>query len=486
MSLRFGLKSLLMLFAFLFVAQIGGSTVVSGNLTYDGSPVSAVFSEIGFGSVSAYNVGNSERTYGSVNIEQGTYSVELEEGIYNFSIVLGEDENTDSTSYLPGNLWGTKTNIAVGSGSEQTVDFPMYYFVHVVAPFDNEDFGAQWGGSALECPYGPEVTPQFRLEWDPVPGVNRYEVLVQYFSCDALVQDDAFPTTNTFLDMVINPAVAENISFFVRGHGSSVPPITAMPYLIYGNTGTNSHWLHAAAGEGRPIHSTDSLFLLQVANLPGVGSSYWTSDVTLSNTGPSDVLAKLTMTPRGANGLADYTTKTYQVPAHSCRTIKDVVGSLFGASGAGSLEIAPSTLRAYARLATAGEEGSYGQSFPSAAVNGESWASLAGGKIIRAAGIIKGPFRTNLILAEIWGEPADVEVSLIDMNGVQLGETAIAIPAYGNIQINDVVRVLTGSAGLELHDAQVAVSVRSGGGRVAGALSLVDQESDDPVTIILE
>ena len=153
---------------------------------------------------------------------------------------------------------------------------------------------------------------------------------------------------------------------------------------------------------------------------------------------------------------------------------------------AGSLEISPATIRAYARTATTGDEGSYGQSFPAVAVDGGSWASHDGGEIVRAAGIIRGAFRTNLILAEIWGETGVARVRLVDMDGVELGVKTYSLPALGNIQINDVVKVLTGNAGLEVEDAQVEVSVTSGGGRVAGALSVVDQGSDDPITVMLE
>ncbi len=469
-------------------ASAGFSTEVTGSLTFDGLPVGDTFPEMGFGGISAYNVDTSERTYGMVDGGEGIYSLELAEGTYNISIVVGEAEDTDSFSQLPGNLWGNQTGVQVGSGGSQTVDFLMYYLVHLTGPYDNDDFGASWGGSALDCPFGPEVPSSFRLEWDPVPGVNRYEVNVTHFSCPEWVRADVIATSETFVDIEISPAEAETVSLFVRGFGTTGDSVTAMPYLNYdnGSTGTFGHWLHAGEGDGRPVHSSNSSFLIQVARLGGVGSSYWTSDVTLSNPGSASVLATLTFTPRGAEGLVDFEVATYEVPAFSCRTIKDVVGTLFGVTDAGSLEISPATIRAYARTATTGDEGSYGQSFPAVAVDGGSWASHDGGEIVRAAGIIRGAFRTNLILAEIWGETGVARVRLVDMDGVELGVKTYSLPALGNIQINDVVKVLTGNAGLEVEDAQVEVSVTSGGGRVAGALSVVDQGSDDPITVMLE
>lgn len=474
---------------FLVIPSSGWSTEVTGSLTFDGLPVGDTFPEMQYGGVHAFNRDSYELIFGSVDTGEGTYSIDLVEGTYDLRVVLGEEEDTDSSSTFPGNLWGYDWVVEVGSGGTETVDIRMNYLVHVTAPYDNDDSGASWGYTLpYECPYGPEVPDSFRLQWDPVPGVDRYQVRVEHFSCPDLVRTEVLETSETSVDIEIMPAEAETVKVRVEGFGKAGYVLTLMPGLLYdnGNTGTSSHWLHATDDGNRPIHSSNSSFLIQVARLAGVGSSYWTSDVTLTNTGPVSVLATLTFTPRGADGLVEYTTKTYVVPAYNCRTIKDVVGTLFGVTDAGSLEISPASLRAYARTATAGDEGSYGQSFPAVAVDGGRWASHDGGEIVRAAGIIRGAFRTNLILGELWGETAKARVRLLDMDGVELGVKNYSLPALGNIQINDLVKVLTGNAGIEVEDAQVEVSVTSGEGRVAGALSIIDQGSDDPITVMLE
>jgi len=474
---------------FLVIPSSGWSTEVTGSLTFDGLPIGDTFPEMQYGGVRAVNRDTYELTLGSVDAGEGTYSIDLVEGTYDLRIVVGEEEDTDSYSVLPGNLWGGQRGVNVGSGGTETVDFEMYYMVHVTAPYDDDDFGASWGYTLpYECPYGPEVPDSFRLQWDPVPRVDRYEVRVEHFSCPDLVRTEVTETTETSVDIEISPAEAETVMVRVEGVGRAGYVLTRMPGMLYDNgiTSTSAHWLHATGDGNRPIHSSNSSFLIQVARLAGVGSSYWTSDVTLTNTGPASVLATLTFTARGANGLVEYSTETFEVPSFSCRTIKDVVGTLFGMSAAGSLEISPASLRAYARTATNGDDGSYGQAFPVVTVDGGSWASQAGGEIVRAAGIIRGAFRTNLILAEIWGETAEARVRLLDMDGVELGVRTYSLPALGNTQINDLVKALTGNSGLEVEDAQVMVFVTSGGGRVAGALSIVDQGSDDPITVMLE
>lgn len=63
-----------------------------------------------------------------------------------------------------------------------------------------------------------------------------------------------------------------------------------------------------------------------------------------------------------------------------------------------------------------------------------------------------------------------------------------AIPAswnlapFGNTQLN---RVEALAGGADLEGAQVRVTVTGGGGRVVGALSVVDEATADPTTILL-
>jgi len=473
----------------LALAAVGAeATVLRGSLSFNGKPVNATFPDMTHGQISAYNRDTHQRTQGPVDPSTGNYSLELAAGTYNVTMVVGSGSSADSGAQLPGNLFTNIIGMTVGAGGEVVLDLPLSYLVHVVAPYDNANYGAEWGGSNLTCPYGPEVPPYFRLQWEPVPGVERYRIRLAHTSCPDFKAEESFETTETSAEISIDPSEADSFTITIMGFGEA-GGIVGMPSLSYddGASGSSNHWLHTLGGEGRPIHSTDGAFVIQVAHVHGAASSFWTTDLTLVNSESHDVTATLTFTPRDADGLTEYATREFTVPAHGCRTVKDVMGTLFGLDGvAGSLQVSPATVRAYTRTATTGDGGSFGQFFPAVTVEDGNWASQAGGEAIRAGGIIRGSSRTNLALAEIWGESASAEVILTDRDGTALGTRTYELPPFGNIQLNDVVKTLTGDSSLKLEDAQVAVRVTGGDGRVSAALSVIAAGSNDPITVMLE
>ena len=268
--------------------------------------------------------------------------------------------------------------------------------------------------------------------------------------------------------------VIQVIGYTAGGH-----EITVAPYIEYENGTSNGAYVQQEEeNEGRPVHPSFSVFVSQVANLPGVPPSFWTSDVVLTNTGTSSIVATLIFTPRDANGLVNYLTETVTVPAGSCRVLTDVVGTVFGTTGAGSLEVWPHTLRVTSRISTPGSEGgTYGQGFPAGAIG---YAVSQAGPITKlgTGGLARGAFRSNLVLTEVWGESANVLVTVLDRDGVVLGTMALGLQPFGTTQLNDVVGQVGGPA--TLTEGQVAIEVTSGEGRVISALSLVHRSAVDP------
>jgi len=65
-----------------------------------------------------------------------------------------------------------------------------------------------------------------------------------------------------------------------------------------------------------------------------------------------------------------------------------------------------------------------------------------------------------------------------------LGSTTVELPPYGTVQLNRVVREV-GVSG-EVSDGVVRVEVTGGPGRVVAYLSVVDNVTGDPTTILLE
>jgi hypothetical protein len=103
--------------------------------------------------------------------------------------------------------------------------------------------------------------------------------------------------------------------------------------------------------------------------------------------------------------------------------------------------------------------------------------------MLATGGLVRGAYRSNLVLTEIWGESANVQVTVLDRDGAVLGITSISLPPFGTTQVNDVVGQVGGPS--TLTEGQVTIEVTSGGGRVISALSLVDQVSQDPTTLVL-
>lgn len=112
-------------------------------------------------------------------------------------------------------------------------------------------------------------------------------------------------------------------------------------------------------------------------------------------------------------------------------------------------------------------------------------ASLAGPARVGTGGVVRGDARTNLAVAELSGAPTTVAIHLLDRDGAPLGTAQRSLRPFENIQLNDVVRVVTAQRPI-LDEGRLVVEVVEGDGRVAAALSIVDNGSDDPTTVVLE
>lgn len=87
-------------------------------------------------------------------------------------------------------------------------------------------------------------------------------------------------------------------------------------------------------------------------------------------------------------------------------------------------------------------------------------------------------YRTNLGLCEVWGEAAEVRVSLWNQDGSPAGNRTIHLPPFGNTQINDLPHTL--GALDQMDNGMVAIEILGGDGRVGAYLSIVDNTTGDP------
>lgn len=458
------------------------ATTVTGTLAYDGQPVSTVFPGHTESLVGAYDTAAAEWFYGTVDLVSGTYQIpDLEAGNWFVRIMVGPVDFGNRMNVYSGEL--TDYNwIAINNESQLTLDFALRVAYQITQPYRND-----WPGSVVECPRGSMLPAEFTFAWDPVPRAVSYSVLVDHWSCDAKLETVVIDTEETTVQILQGNVTGEaHLSIIVKALSDEGFNLAQRPWLDYdvGSSEGTFTQLGGGGGGGRAIHPTSSVFVPQVARLPGVSPSFWTSDVVLTNPTAAAVTAKLLYTERNANGLTDYLEEEVQIPAGACRVLEDVVGDTFETSGAGWLEVSPLSLRVASRISTPGSDGgSYGQGFP--ALPADAAVSQAGPvTALGVGGVVRGSFRSNLVLTEVWGESATVKVTVLDREGMLLGSTNASLQPFSTTQLNDVVARVGGPTSLE--EGQVRVEVVAGQGKVISVLSLVDQETGDPTTLVLE
>lgn len=455
------------------------ATDLSGTVTYAGGPIAQTFPSFSYGRAAAINTTTREWAYGTVDAATGTYQISgLEDGPWYLRVLFGSENFADRVQVQPGELIASATFDVAG---EPTVmlDLEARYGYQFTQPYSGV-----WPGEISTCPAGAPLPAEVTFAWDPVPLADTYQLRLVHLDCDGPVEIDHVDSTGTSAQVVQGTVQGEAyIAVTLMAYGPAGGQLAANTLLVYDNGATESALIHLMEGS-RTAHPPSSTFIPQVARLPGVGSSFWTSDVVLSNPTSAAIVATLTFTPRGADGLDDYMRGTVELPGGGCRVVEDVVGSVFGTTGAGSLEISPAAVRASSRISTPGASGgSYGQGFPATSI--DHAASLAGPvTTLGVGGVARGTFRANLAITEVWGETARVEVTVLDRDGATVGSVARNLPPFGNLQLNDVVGLVGGPP--VLAEGRVTVEVVDGPGRVVSALSLVDQVTGDPTTLVLE
>jgi hypothetical protein len=456
----------------------GGATTVEGNLTYAGLPLSDTFDNLQSLVIELYSLDTGTSTTYVLQVGD-TYQIpeDLSPARYSLWIMASPRSGVDQLNYLSGDLYASRGGFEVPDQASFTFNVAMRYTVSLTQPFDST---ASWPGNTCDCPYGAPQPLTFTQVWEPVPLAVRYSVSVSRYNCTEVVQTDTYPATG--LSMEISQRQVEDedsVSVRVLAYDAQDLPLAGQPMLEFSD-GCGANGAFYTIADGRSPHSVGST-IAQVAHAQGVGQSYWTTDLTLTNPTASAVTTPLFYTPRGADGLVDYQEAELTVPAGACRTYKDVVSALFGATGAGALEVSSPSLIVASRTGTpASGGGSYGQGV--VPISADQILAAIGDEALGGGVIGSSSARCNLALNEVWGEPATVHVELLDRDGSSLGSRSYSLAAYGNQQINDLASTLGRLSNLV--EGQVRVRLTDGTGHVAATLFLVDA-SDDPSTVPL-
>ncbi len=217
------------------------------------------------------------------------------------------------------------------------------------------------------------------------------------------------------------------------------------------------------------------------ARAPGAGGAFYTTDLTIANTGAADASLGIKFLGHDADGRTG-PEQTFSLAAGRSATYVDVLGSVFGvSSGYGAIRVTSST----ASLAVLGQTstpapagGTFGQSVPAFAAS-----ELVGATPRAILGVREdAAFRTNLVLANATEASLDVDVALVADTGATLATKRYALAPLGMTQVTRVVRDLGIAA--DVAGARLAVSTPTAGGSFAAYASVIDATTNDPRTLL--
>ena len=230
-----------------------------------------------------------------------------------------------------------------------------------------------------------------------------------------------------------------------------------------------------------PGPSCNEWLLPSSARSGGEGSSSWTTDLTVVNTGTTEAALFVRFLGHDSDGRAG-AERTFRLGPGLSVTWADVLGSLFGegsAWGAIQLRSASPSLVVTSQTSTPGGGGTYGQSVPSVP---ETELVRNGAARTVAAVREDASFRTNLVLANATESPLSVDVSLLSEAGATLGTRRYDLLPLGMTQVSRVVRELGVSSNVS--GARLVLSTPTAGGAFAAYASVIDARTNDPRTLL--
>ena len=218
------------------------------------------------------------------------------------------------------------------------------------------------------------------------------------------------------------------------------------------------------------------------ARAPGAGGAFYSTGLTVSNTGATEASFTLKFLGHDTDG-RDGAEKTFSLAAGRSATYADVLGSVFGLSGTyGAVRISSDSgaIAVTSQTSTpAPGGGTFGQSVPAFA---EADLVRAGEARTILAVREDASFRTNLVLANATDAALDVDASLVAEDGALLGTRRVPLPPAGMTQVSRVVRELGVPAAVA--GARLVLSTPTAGGAFAAYAAVIDAATNDPRTLL--
>lgn len=461
------------------VSGFASAAEVSGELRYDGQLLSSVFSDVTTGNVQSQSRDTGEIIYGTVDIAGDSYTISgLEPGGYFINLALDRTPSAGGEGN-PGDLRCQEIVEVVDAQGSYQQEANLRYVFQLISPADSNSV---LDGSGWDCTGYPAFVYPVRIAAEPVPHAVEYTLNVSLalcpFSTVGLVEEVS--SEPSFL-IEWGTADEDFQAPWISCTGASGKSLCHDPMFTYNDGSRWGLYLQSREESGRGVHHGDSVVIPAVASAAGAQGTYWSSSVSVTDVGSRSREVAVLYTPRGVDGSATYLEETVTLAADTQLSWADIVGELFGTTGAGAVEFRGHDLAVTSRTSTPGAEaGSYGQGIPP--VQPEQVLSVKGAETAAMGGVEEGAvFRTNLGLCEIWGDSATVRVIILDASMNELGRRTYQLRPYENLQVNQVAVAIGGVS--DLAGGIAKVTVVSGSGKIAAYLSVVDNATGDPTFI---
>lgn len=235
---------------------------------------------------------------------------------------------------------------------------------------------------------------------------------------------------------------------------------------------------------GSGATTTTTWILPSSAHAPGAGGAFYTTSLTIANTGGTNTSMTLQFVGNNQDGTSG-PTATFNLAAGASVTYQDVLGSVFGVSSSsyGAILISADTpsLNIVGQTSTPNPSGSgtFGQSVPALAA-----ADLVTPSSPRTIVAVTdtSAIRTNLILTNATRSPMIVSLSLFDSTGASLGTSTVPLLPLEMTQISAVGRTVSGGANVS--NATLRLATSTPGGLFAAYASVIDNGTNDPRTLL--
>jgi hypothetical protein len=232
---------------------------------------------------------------------------------------------------------------------------------------------------------------------------------------------------------------------------------------------------------------TTTYILPSSAHAKGQNGAFYSTDLSIANRGGTDANMTLQFLGHDQDGTAG-PKQLRALATNKAVTYVDILGSVFGVNatdaqnyGAILITADSASLKILGQTSTPppSNVGTFGQSVPAQGAN--DFVTPASPKALIALRE-DSAFRTNVFLANATTSSVTVTLTLLAADGATLGTTTRTLLPLGMTQVSNVVTALGAPFGTT--NAVLVVSTTTPGGLIATYASVIDNNTNDPRTIL--